>query len=74
MDLLITIFFVDIYVRSADPDKIDVNTFEEIYERYYSSEDNYLTGKINFEKLIKSGWVNDLGVNIILLNNKISML
>ena len=67
-------FFVDIYVRSADPDKINVNTFEEIYEKYYSSEDNYLTGKINFEKLIKSGWVNDLGVNIILLNNKISML
>ena len=67
-------FFVDIYVRSADPDKINVNTFEEIYERYYSSEDNYLTGKINFEKLVKSEWVNDLGINIILLNNKISML
>jgi homoserine dehydrogenase len=67
-------FFVDIYIRSADPDKINVNTFEEIYERYYSSEDNYLTGKINFEKLVKSGWVNDLGINIILLNNKISML
>jgi homoserine dehydrogenase len=67
-------FFVDIYVRSADPVKINVNTFEEIYERYYSSEDSYLTGKINFEKLVKSGWVNDLGINIILLNNKISML
>jgi homoserine dehydrogenase len=67
-------FFVDIYVRSADPDKINVNTFEEIYERYYSLEDNYLTGKINFEKLVKSEWVNDLGINIILLNNKISML
>jgi homoserine dehydrogenase len=67
-------FYVDVYVRSADPAKININAFEEIYERYYSKEDNYLTGKINFEKLIKSGWISDSGVNIILLNNKITML
>ena len=67
-------FFVDVYIRFAEPSKIDVNAFEEIYERYYSKENNYLTGKINFEKLIKSGWVDDVDVNIILLNNKITML
>ena len=67
-------FFVDVYIRSADPAEIDVNAFEEIYERYYSKEYNYLTGKINFEKLIRSYWVNNSIVNIILLNNKITML
>jgi homoserine dehydrogenase len=67
-------FFVDVYVRSFDPAKINVNEFEEVYERYYSKEDNYLTGKINFNKLIKSDWVHDSGVNIILLNNVITML
>jgi homoserine dehydrogenase len=67
-------FFVDVYVRFADPAKIDVKAFEEVYERYYSKEDNYLTGKINFGKLIKSGLVNNSEVNIILLNNKITML
>lgn len=67
-------FFVDVYVRFADRAKIDPCAFEEIYERYYSKEDNYLTGKINFEKLIRSGWVNNSDVNIILLNNKITML
>src|ERR1035437_2321372 len=67
-------FFVDVYVRFADPAKIDVKAFEEVYERYYSKEDNYWTGKINFGKLIKSGLVNNSEVNIILLNNKITML
>lgn len=67
-------FFVDVYVRFVDPAKIDVNIFEEIYERYYSKEDNYLTGKINFSKLVRSDWIKSPGVNIILLNNKISLL
>jgi homoserine dehydrogenase len=67
-------FLVEVYVRSADPAKIDVNKFEEIYERYYSKGENYVTGKINFDKLIKSDWADDSGVNIILLNNVITKL
>ncbi|MDR3609474.1 MAG: homoserine dehydrogenase [Ignavibacteriaceae bacterium] len=67
-------FLVEVFVRSADPAKIDVNKFEEIYERYYSKGENYVTGKINFDKLIKSDWADDLGVNILLLNNVITKL
>jgi homoserine dehydrogenase len=67
-------FLVDIYVRTSDPDKTDLNLFEEVYERYYSNGENYLTGKLNFSKLVNSGWVNDPGINFILLNNKISQL
>jgi homoserine dehydrogenase len=67
-------FLVDVYVRSSDPSKIDVNMFEEIYERFYSKKENYITGKLNFEKLIKSGWANDSEINIILLNNVITKL
>jgi hypothetical protein len=46
--------------------------FEELYEKYDSRVYSYITGKIRFDKLLKSAWVKKSEVNIILLNGLIS--
>jgi homoserine dehydrogenase len=64
-------FFVNIYVRFNRNDDIYLTEFEELYEKYDSKIYSYITGKINFNKLISSSWIKNDNVNVILLNNKI---
>lgn len=65
-------FFVNIYVRFNRDSEIFSTEFEELYEKYDSRIYSYITGKINFQKLINSEWIKKENVNVILLNNKIS--
>lgn len=65
-------FFIDVYVRFNGPEQFDINLFEKIYERYYSEANNYITGRINFNKLALSGILEHSGTNVILLNDYIS--
>lgn len=61
-------FFVNIYLRFDKKYKSKPEHFEEIFETYYSRDHNYLTGKINFKKLIDSEWINNNDMNVLLLS------
>jgi len=65
-------FFVDIYLRFNRENDIHLTQFEEVYEKYDSRVYSYITGKINFHKLITSEWINKESINVMLLKNKIS--
>jgi homoserine dehydrogenase len=64
-------YFVNVYVRFDRHDEIQLTQFEELYEKYDSKIYSYITGKINFEKLIHSEWIKKESVNIILIDSKI---
>lgn len=64
-------FFVNVYVRFNEKNEVSIYQFEEVYDEYYSIDQNYITGKIKFNKLIKSEWINKKSVNVILINDKI---
>ncbi len=64
-------FFVNVYVRFNERNEAGIHQFEEVYEEYYSTDQNYITGKIRFNKLIRSEWINKESVNVILINDKI---
>jgi len=65
-------FFIDVYVRFKRNDgDVHLTHFELIHSKYDSKEYSYITGKINFQKLIQTGWINRKNVNVILMNNSI---
>jgi homoserine dehydrogenase len=63
-------FLIEVYVRFNEKNEAMIHHFEEVYDEYYSVDQNYVTGKINFEKLINSNWINNKSINVILLNDK----
>ncbi len=66
-------FFVNIYVRFNRNDEVQLTQFEEVFAKYDSKEHSYITGKINFKKLISSEWINKKSLNMILLDDKIEV-
>lgn len=66
-------FFINVYVRFNRTDEVHLTQFEEVFAKYDSKEYSYVTGKINFGKLIKTEWINKKSVNVILLNDKIEL-
>jgi hypothetical protein len=60
-------------VRFNRNDEVRLTQFEEVFAKYESKEYSYITGKINFEKLINTEWINKRSVNVILLNDKIEL-
>ena len=64
-------FFINVYVRFNEKNEVRIDQFEEVYDEYYSIDQNYITGKIKFNKLIESEWINKNSVSVILLNDKI---
>lgn len=62
-------FFIDIYIRFNRSYEIKLTWFEELYEKFESKKYSYITGKIRFNKLIESKWINDENINVITINN-----
>lgn len=62
-------FLIDVYVRFRNSEVVNTYLFENIFERYFSKDNNYLTGRISFRNLIASGLLNKEGTNVILLND-----
>jgi homoserine dehydrogenase len=59
-------YFVDIYLRFNSFLDIDLNYFDYITESYKSKENQYVIGTIRHNDLIKSGWLDDENISIII--------
>lgn len=66
---LSTDFEISIYLRFDNNTKVDKNIFSSITEEYITSENRYIIGEVNFSKLIKSDFIANKNVNIVLLEN-----
>jgi len=64
-------FYINVYIRYNRHNEFHLNELEELYEKYDSKTWSYVTGKINFQKLLEPGWIDDKSLNVMLLNDKI---
>ncbi|MBL7766157.1 MAG: homoserine dehydrogenase [Chitinophagaceae bacterium] len=58
-------FVLEVFVRFGAKSGVDEKDFIHISEKYDSSTGSYLKGKINFNQLIHSAWINDSGVSVV---------
>jgi homoserine dehydrogenase len=66
---LSTDFSLDVFVRFNDDVSIHMNEFIKVNEQYRSEAGNYIVGKINFNNLISSSWINSPKVSVLLTAN-----
>lgn len=64
-------YFVNAFVRFDRNNEVRLIQFEEVFEKYDSKVNSYITGKINFGKLMHSEWINKESVNVILINGQV---
>ena len=62
-------FDISIYLRFNNSESIDRSLFTSVLEEYKTLDNQYIIGDISFSKLIKTDWLSDPDVNIILLEN-----
>ena len=62
-------FDISIYLRFNNSESIDRSFFTSVLEEYKTLNNQYIIGDISFAKLIKTDWLSDPEVNIILLEN-----
>ncbi len=58
-------FLLKVFVSFPDEFSFIQNDFEEVDEHYQSKSQNFITGKINFQKLCKSDWINEEKISVI---------
>ena len=58
-----------IYLRYGSDVDIDQNDFDNILEEYKAQENQYIIGRISFDKLRNASWINNPNINVILLEN-----
>jgi homoserine dehydrogenase len=62
-------FYLDIYARYNGSSNISKDDFTAVFDEYKSNRQKYITGRINYQKLISSDWYADDGVSIISLGS-----
>ena len=67
-------FYLNIYARYNYDKQICLSDFAEINEEYKSNGNRYVTGNINFNKLITSEWINNPEISVISLGNDIGRI
>jgi len=61
-------FYAEIYLRYDDINSLDKSLFEEISETYQSNNHKYIIGKISWQSLLQSGYLNDINKSVVLFN------
>ncbi len=59
-------FILQLYLRYRPGTDIDKNKFVKVIEEHRTEDNCYIIGKIYFSELIKTSWINDKNMNIIL--------
>lgn len=62
-------FYLNVYVRYNGNNNVRREDFSLLFEEFRSKERKYITGKINYSKLIRADWAKDPEVSIISLGS-----
>jgi homoserine dehydrogenase len=63
---------LEVYVSYNSKVKPEIEDFESISVRHESTDFNYLVGKINLQKLMIAGWLNEPSVSMVLTEKNLT--